>query len=53
MGNSGKRVSTIKDTEAEVMMSLNSKLETGEDAISGRRMASAKARMLGKNCMYL
>lgn len=53
MNNSGRRVSMIKDPESETEMSLNSKLEIGEDTILGGRMISAKARAVDKNCMYL
>ena len=34
------------------MVSLNSKLGIEGDTILERKMASAKARMLGKNCLH-
>lgn len=43
----------IKDPESEIAVSLNIKLGTGEGTILGGRMTSAKARILGKNCMCL
>lgn len=51
MYNSGRRVFTIKDSESKIMMTLKSELEIMEDTILGRRMASAKARMIGNNSM--
>lgn len=42
-----------KDPESEIVMNLNSKLETEEDTSLGRKMASTKAGMLGSNCMCL
>lgn len=43
----------IKDPESEIVVSLNSKLGTGEGTILGGRMTSAKALILDKNCMCL
>lgn len=53
MNNSGRRVYMIKDPESEIVVSLNSKLGTGEGTILGGRMTSAKAWILDKNCMCL